>query len=82
MEKILGLIDSGVKDGAKLMTGGKRINKKGYFIEPTVFADVEDHMRIAQEEIFGPVMSIMKFKTVDEVIERANNHHLGLAGAV
>ena len=50
------------------MTGGLRHGKKGYFVESTVFADVEDDMIIAKEEIFGPVMSILKFKTIDEVI--------------
>ena len=55
-----------------LNTGGKRVGAKGYFVEPTIFSDVTDEMAIAKEEIFGPVMSIMKFKTVDEVIQRAN----------
>jgi len=82
MEKILGYIDSGKKDGAKLLTGGKRHGNKGYFIEPTVFSDVKDDMKIAKEEIFGPVMSILKFKNIDEVIDRANNSHYGLAAGV
>jgi len=68
MTKILGYIESGKKEGANLLTGGKRHGSKGYFVEPTVFADVKDDMKIAKEEIFGPVMSILKFKTVDEVI--------------
>ena len=61
-------IDIGKKEGAKLLTGGKRVGNKGWFVEPTVFSDVTDDMTIAKEEIFGPVMSILKFKTVDEVI--------------
>ena len=64
-DKILELIGSGVKEGAKLLCGGKACGgdlAKGYFIESTVFADVEDDMRIAKEEIFGPVMQIFKFK--------------------
>jgi aldehyde dehydrogenase (NAD+) len=61
-------IDVGKKEGAKLLTGGKRVGNKGWFIEPTVFSDVTDKMTIAKEEIFGPVMSILKFKDVDEVI--------------
>lgn len=65
-------INAGKKDGAKLLTGGKRVGSKGWFIEPTVFADVKDDMTIAKEEIFGPVMSILKFKSIDEVIKRAN----------
>jgi len=58
------------------------LNQKGYFVDTTVFADVKDNMRIAREEIFGPVMSIMKFKTVAEVIERANDSDYGLVGGV
>ena len=68
--------NAGKKEGAKLLSGGKRVGDRGYFIEPTVFADVKDEMKIAQEEIFGPVMSILKFKDMDEVIERAQQDHL------
>ena len=81
-DKILDLIESGKQEGAKLECGGKAIGNKGYFIEPTVFSSVTDEMRIAKEEIFGPVMQIMKFKTIDEVIQRANNSNYGLASAV
>ena len=72
MEKVLNYINIGVKEGAKLNCGGKRIDRKGYFVETTIFSDVLDNMTIAKEEIFGPVMSILKFKSIDEVIERAN----------
>ncbi|RZF34967.1 hypothetical protein LSTR_LSTR010059 [Laodelphax striatellus] len=82
MNKILDLIESGKKDGAKVVSGGNKVGSKGYFIEPTVFADVTDNMRIAQEEIFGPVQQILKFKTLDEVIDRANDSIYGLAAAV
>lgn len=75
-------IDIGKKEGAKLVTGGKRVGNKGWFIEPTVFADVNDNMTIAKEEIFGPVMSILKFKDVDEVIQRANNSNYGLGAGL
>lgn len=81
-DKILSYVDAGVKEGARLVTGGKRVGKKGFFIEPTVFADVTDDMKIAREEIFGPVMSILKFKTVDEVIARANDSDFGLGAGV
>ncbi len=64
------------------MTGGSKWGDKGYFVEPTVFADVEDHMTIAREEIFGPVMSILKFRTIDEVIKRANSSNYGLAAGL
>ncbi|TYZ58899.1 hypothetical protein PybrP1_009503 [[Pythium] brassicae (nom. inval.)] len=80
--KILHYVDVGVKEGARILTGGKRVGKKGFFIEPTVFADVTDDMAIAREEIFGPVMSILKFKTVDEVIARANDSQYGLGAGV
>ena len=75
-------IDVGKKEGAKLQTGGKRHGHKGWFVEPTVFSDVTDDMTIAKEEIFGPVMSIMKFKTIDEVIKRANDSNYGLGAGI
>src|ERR1700704_5052361 len=80
--KVMSYIDAGKKEKAKLVTGGNRVGDKGYFIEPTVFADVQDNMKIAQEEIFGPVMSILKFKDINEVVERANKSLYGLAAAV
>jgi aldehyde dehydrogenase (NAD+) len=81
-DKVMGYIDSGRSEGAKLVCGGGRVGDKGYFIQPTVFADVQDDMKIAKEEIFGPVMSIIPFKTVDEVVTRANRTEYGLAAAV
>lgn len=81
-EKVMSYIEAGKREGASLLCGGKRVGDRGYFIEPTVFADVKDTMKIAQEEIFGPVMSILKFKDLDEVIERANKTIYGLAAAV
>ena len=81
-DKIMGYIETGKKEGASLLAGGKRFGSKGYFIEPTVFADVQDDMTIAKEEIFGPVMSIIKFNSLDEAIDRANRTAYGLAAAV
>ncbi|MGP8157801.1 MAG: aldehyde dehydrogenase family protein [Candidatus Acidiferrales bacterium] len=81
-KKVMSYIESGKSDRAKLVAGGNRVGDKGYFIEPTVFADVQDNMKIAQEEIFGPVMSILRFKTLDEVVDRANKSLYGLAAAV
>jgi acyl-CoA reductase-like NAD-dependent aldehyde dehydrogenase len=81
-DKILDLIESGKQQGARLVTGGNRVDRKGYFIEPTVFADVTDDMRIAKEEIFGPVQSIFKFDTLDEAVERANATNYGLGAGV
>ena len=82
LQKILGFIDSGKHEGAKLLTGGKQHSNEGYFVEPTVFGDVKDDMKICREEIFGPVMQILKFKTIDEVVTRANNTEYGLAASV
>ncbi|KAJ3665776.1 hypothetical protein Zmor_001251 [Zophobas morio] len=82
MEKILGLVKEGVNQGAKLLVGGKRVGDKGYFVEPTVFSNVDDNNVIAKEEIFGPVQQLMRFKDLDEIIERANNTNYGLAAAV
>jgi aldehyde dehydrogenase (NAD+) len=81
-DKVMGYIESGMREGAQMLCGGNRVGERGFFIEPTVFADVQDDMKIAQEEIFGPVMSIIKFKDVDEVIQRANTTMYGLAAAV
>uniref|UniRef100_A0A914VSX4 aldehyde dehydrogenase (NAD(+)) n=1 Tax=Plectus sambesii TaxID=2011161 RepID=A0A914VSX4_9BILA len=82
MDKILSMIEAGKKDGARLVAGGKRFGDKGYFVEPTIFADVKDNMTIAQEEIFGPVMSILRFDGMDDLVEKANNTVYGLAAAV
>ncbi|KAG7300230.1 Aldehyde dehydrogenase-mitochondrial [Plutella xylostella] len=80
--KILSLIESGKRQGATLVTGGNKVGDRGYFVEPTVFADVKDDMDIAKTEIFGPVQQIIKFSNVEELIERANNSEYGLAAAV
>ncbi|HPF39879.1 MAG TPA: aldehyde dehydrogenase family protein [Phycisphaerae bacterium] len=80
--KVMGYIESGKKEGAKMLCGGGRVGEKGYFIQPTVFDDVKDDMTIAQEEIFGPVMSVLKFKDIDEVVQRSNRTAYGLAAAV
>ncbi|XP_014672763.1 PREDICTED: retinal dehydrogenase 2-like isoform X1 [Priapulus caudatus] len=81
-KSILNMIETGKKQGAKLECGGRRRGNKGFFIEPTVFSGVTDEMRIAIDEIFGPVQQILKFKTIDEVIKRANNTDYGLGAAV
>jgi len=80
-DRVFGYIEKGKAEGAKLQCGGGR-GKKGYFIEPTIFTDVTDEMTIAKEEIFGPVMSVLKFKTLDEAIERANKTSYGLAAGI
>jgi len=81
-KRVLNYIETGVKEGARLVCGGKKVARKGYFLEPTCFADVTDNMKIAKEEIFGPVQQILKFKTLEEVIERANNTEYGLGAGI
>jgi len=81
-DKVMGYIESGKKQGAKLLSGGKRHGDRGFFVEPTVFAGVKDEHQIACEEIFGPVMSVIPFKSIDEVVERGNRTMYGLAAAV
>lgn len=81
-DRILGYIEAGKREGATLACGGERVGDRGYFIQPTVFSDVRDEMKIAREEIFGPVMSIIPFKDMDEVIARANRTTYGLAAGV
>ncbi|MDJ0694901.1 MAG: aldehyde dehydrogenase family protein [Mastigocoleus sp. MO_167.B18] len=82
LDKVMHYIELGMREGAHLLYGGHTIGDRGFFIQPTVFANVQDHMKIAQEEIFGPVMSIIKFKNLDEVIKRANATMYGLAAGV
>src|SRR5579872_7143791 len=85
MKTVLSFIEAGKKDGAKLVSGGNRVSvngDKGFFIEPTIFGEVKNDMKIAREEIFGPVLSVLTFDDVDEVIEQANNNPYGLAAAV
>ena len=81
-EIVEGFIAKGIAEGARLVTGGKAVDGKGFFLEPTVFADVTDDMTIAREEIFGPVMSVLDFDTEDEVVARANDTEYGLAAGV
>ncbi|GMM55981.1 aldehyde dehydrogenase (NADP(+)) [Maudiozyma humilis] len=82
LEKILSYVDIGKKEGATLITGGERLGNKGYFIRPTIFGDVKEDMRIVKEEIFGPVITITKFKTLDEVVKMANDSEYGLAAGI
>nr|XP_043614853.1 benzaldehyde dehydrogenase, mitochondrial-like [Erigeron canadensis] len=81
-EKILRYIRSGVESNATLECGGERYGSKGYYIQPTVFSNVKDDMLIAQDEIFGPVQTVLKFNKLDEVIKRANATRYGLAAGV
>ncbi|MGS0741482.1 betaine-aldehyde dehydrogenase [Glaciimonas sp. GG7] len=86
MESVLGYIDSGITEGARLLTGGKRETSgdyaQGAYVQPTVFTDCTDEMKIVKEEIFGPVMSILIFDEEEEVIRRANDTEYGLAAGL
>jgi betaine-aldehyde dehydrogenase len=86
LDKVLGYIESGKHEGARLVAGGARIVEgdyaRGQYVQPTVFADCRDEMKIVREEIFGPVMSLLSFTEEDEVITRANNTLYGLAAGV
>ena len=82
LEIVLSYIEKGKAEGARLVTGGNRIAGQGYYVQPTVFADVTDEMTIAREEVFGPLMSVLSFDNEDEVVGRANATEFGLAAGV
>src|SRR3954468_19314978 len=85
MQTVLGYIEAGKKDGAKLLAGGNRVSVdggKGYFLEQTIFGDVSNEKTIAREEIFGPVLATLSFGDIDEGVEQANRNQYGLAAAV
>lgn len=82
MDIVLRYIEKGRTDGARLICGGTRLDRTGFFVAPTVFADVTDDMTIAREEIFGPIMAVLDFEEEDEVIARANDTPYGLAAGV
>ncbi len=82
-DKVMSYIDIGRnEDKATCVTGGERFGDKGWYVKPTIFTDVKNDMRIAQEEIFGPVAAVMKFKSIDDVVKQANTTIYGLAAAV
>ena len=84
MRKVLGYVETGVKEGAKVVAGGQRqpVNGKGYFVQATVLDGVDNGMRVAQEEIFGPVLSVIPFDGVDDAVEKGNDIFFGLAAGV
>lgn len=81
-DRVRGYVECGLKEGAKIVTGGNRVGQRGYFVEPTVFTQARDSMKIMREEIFGPVVAAVPFSDVDEVLEKANDSTYGLAAAV
>jgi aldehyde dehydrogenase (NAD+) len=85
MQTVLRYIEAGKKEGAQLTAGGRRVSVdggKGLFIEPTIFNGVNNDMKIAREEIFGPVLATLTFNDIDEVVDLANRNPYGLAAAV
>lgn len=82
LDLVLGYVGKGVSEGARLVSGGARLDRPGFYMAPTIFADVTDGMTIAREEIFGPVASVLRFETEAEAVARANATEFGLAGAV
>jgi aldehyde dehydrogenase (NAD+) len=82
MKQVLSYVDKGKAEGARLVCGGERAPGRGYFVRPTIFDDVQDGMTIAREEIFGPVLAVIRFKKVEDVIASANDSLYGLAAAV
>ena len=82
LHRVMGYIDGGKEDGAEVVVGGHRLDRKGWFVHPTVFAQVRPEMRIFQEEIFGPVVAVTPFDTDDEVVPLANDSTYGLSAAV
>src|SRR6201999_2298522 len=82
MKSILDYVDIGKNEGASLVTGGERVGQRGYFISPAVFAGVQHEMRISQEEIFGPVVSVIKFRDEADALRIANGTAYSLAAGV
>ena len=82
LNKICACVDAGVKEGARVLVGGQRYGDKGAFMQPTLLVDVKNDMTVAQEEIFGPVAVVVKFKDEEEVVRLANESEYGLGGAV
>ena len=86
LEKVLGFVDSALNEGARLVCGGKQPDepalKDGFFFEPTVFADMQPHMRLAREEVFGPILSVFEWHDEDEMFEQVNGVEFGLTGSI
>jgi len=82
LNNVLHYVKKGKSEGAELLTGGNRLNQKGYYVEPAVFGDVKSEMTIGQEEIFGPVLALIKVKTIEEALEIANDIEFGLSASI
>jgi phenylacetaldehyde dehydrogenase len=82
LERVCGYLDAGAREGARAVTGGKRVGDKGYFVAPTVLVDTKPEMKVIREEIFGPVVAAIPFTRAEEVVPAANDSVYGLAAAV
>ena len=82
LNRVMGFIDEGRRDGVEVVTGGNRLDRRGYFVHPTVLTDVDPGMRLYQQEIFGPVVAVLPFDDDEEVVALANNSEYGLAATV
>ena len=82
LDRVAGLVDDAVASGAKVATGGHRIDGPGHFYEPTVLTELNDGVRIVDEEQFGPALPVMSYRDLDDVVERANRTHFGLGASV
>jgi phenylacetaldehyde dehydrogenase len=82
LNRVCGYLESGLSEGAKAVTGGSRVGDKGYFVKPTVLVDTNDKMKVVREEIFGPVVTAIPFRNVEEIAAQANNSNYGLAAGI
>lgn len=82
LDKVCQYIETGRQEGARLVTGGERADRKGYYVKPTIFVSEDDNLVIAREEIFGPVLIAIPFDDVDDVVQRANDSRYGLAASI
>jgi phenylacetaldehyde dehydrogenase len=82
LQRVMNMIDAGRSEGARIVAGGQRIDRPGYFLQPTVFDSVRQDMRIVQEEIFGPVLSVLRYEHESEILPLANDTVYGLAASI
>ena len=82
LKRVCSYLESGISEGAKAVAGGQKASDKGYFVEPTVLVNTKDDMKVVQEEIFGPVVTVMPFSDPEELVNRANDNVYGLAAGV
>lgn len=81
-ERVLGILEDAKRSGARIIAGGELPSRPGYFIPPTIVADIDEHSRLVREEQFGPIVPVLKFRDIDDAVRRANDTRYGLAGSV